>query len=203
MLYGQRNGINTNTLSGQLDKFSIEPIAFSSGNTGFPTGGQELYYNWNIDKKYWYLESIMLGITEELSSGNNDKLSFVTKVLIGAAYAQLPTLNGKSVTDTSYSVFYQKGASAFGFSYLLSAGMKYKLSHNLYMKLDVFYFGTSQLNFKNITQNFASTYGGLGVQGVYTLSNSSIPPIWASYTSGPNKQPFGTVDILAGIDIIL
>lgn len=35
MLYGQRNGINTNTLSGQLDKFSIEPIAFSSGTLVF------------------------------------------------------------------------------------------------------------------------------------------------------------------------
>jgi hypothetical protein len=203
MLYGQRNGINTNTLSDQLDKSSIYPIGISSGSTGIPTGEQEKYYDWNIDKKYWYLESVMLGVTEEIPSEKNTKLSFLAKALIGAAYAQLPTLNGNSVTDTSYSVFYQKGASAFGFSYLLSAGMKYKLSTNLYFKLDAFYFGTSHLNFKNITQNFASTYGGLAAQGVYTLSNSSMPVISASSTTGPNKQPFGTINILAGIDLIL
>ncbi len=204
ILYGQRNGVNTNTLSDQLDKSFFYPYAFSTGSTNIPAGGEEVYYyNWNIDNKYWYLESIMLGITEELSSENNNKLSFVAKVLIGAAYAQLPTLNGKSITDTSYSVFYQKGASAFGFSYLLSAGMKYKLSGKLYLKLDAFYFGTSRLNFKNITQIIASTYGGLGVQGVYSLSNSSSPPIWESSTTGPNKQPLGTFNILAGIDLIL
>ena len=203
MLYGQRNGINTNELSDQLDKSFFFPQAFSTGSPYFPTGAQQVYYNWNIAKKYWYLESVMLGVTEELSFENNNKLSFVASALIGGAFAQSPTLNGKSVSDTSYSVFYQKGASAFGFSYLLSAGMNYKLSGKLYLKLDAFYFGTSRLNFKNITQNFASTNGGLAVQGAYTLSNSNMPVIWESSTTGPNKQPFGSIIILAAIGLIL
>ena len=205
MLYGQRNGINTNIFSDQLDKSFFDPqfISSSSGSPYSPTGSQEVYYNWNIENKYWYLESVMLGATEELTFENNHKLSFVAKVLIGAAYAQLPTLNGQSITDTSYAVFYQKGASAFGFSYLLSGGMNYKLSGKLYLKLDVFYFGTSRLNFKNITQNFASTYGGLRMPGVYTLSNSNLTVFSESSTTGQNKQPFGSINIVAGVGLIL
>jgi hypothetical protein len=202
MLYGQRNGINTSTLSDQMDKSYFFPQFINAENPNFQPRGQEVYYNWNIEKKYWYLESTMLGATEELSL-NNNKLSFVVKALIGAAYAQSPTLNGKSITDTSYSVFYQSGASAFGFSYLLCTGMNYKLSDKLYLKLDAFYFGTSRLNFKKITQNIASTYGGLVVPGVYSLSNSYMPPIWESSTTEPNKQPFGTLNISAGIGLIL
>jgi hypothetical protein len=203
MLYGQRNGINTKTLADQLDKSYIFPIAISTGSPYFPSGDQKVYFNWNIEKKYWYLESVMLGVTEELPFKKNNKLSLVVKALIGAAYAQSPTLNGKSITDTSYSVFYQSGATAFGFSYLLSTGIKYKLSDKLFLKLDAFYFGTSRLNFKKITQNIATTYGGLVVPGVYTLSNSYMPAIWESSTTEPNKQPFGTLNISTGIALIL
>lgn len=205
MLYGQRNGINTDILSDQLDKSFFFPqfITYSGGSPYFPTGSQEVYFNWHIEKKYWYLESVMLGVMEEFSFKNNHKLSFVAKVLVGAAYAQSPALNGQSVTDTSYSVFYQKGASTFGFSYLLSGGMNYKLSGKLYLKLDVFYFGTSRLNFKKISQNFASTYGGLRVPGVYTLSNSNLSVFSESSTTDSNKQPFGIINILAGISLIL
>jgi hypothetical protein len=203
VFYGQRNGINTKTLSNQLDKSYFFPQFINAEDPpNFQPGGQEVYYNWDIEKKYWYLESAMLGVTEELSL-NNNKLSFVVKALIGAAYAQSPTLNGKSITDTSYSVFNQSSASAFGFSYLLSTGMNYKLSDKLYLKLDAFYFGTSRLNFKKITQNIATTYGGLVVPGVYTLSNSYMPGIWESSTTEPNKQPFGTLNISAGIGLIL
>jgi hypothetical protein len=203
MLYGQRNGINTSTLSDQLDRSYLFPLAFSTGSPYFTSGDQEVYFNWNIEKKYWYLESVMLGVTEELPFKKNSKLSLVAKALIGATYAQSPSLNGKSITDTSYSVFYQSGASAFGFSYLLSTGMNYKLSDKLYLKLDAIYFGTSRLNFKKITQNIASTYGGLVVPEVYTLSNSYMPAIWESSTTEPNKQPFGTLNISAGIGLIL
>jgi hypothetical protein len=203
MLYGQRNGINTGTLSDQLDKSYFFPIAFSTGSPYFPSGDQGVYFNWNIEKKYWYLESVMLGLREELLFKKNNKLSLVAKALIGAAYAQSPTLNGKSITDTSYSVFYQSGASAFGFSYILSTGMNYKLSDKLYLKLDAYYFGTSRLNFKKITQNIATTYGGLAVPGVYTLSNSYMPSIWESSTTEPNKQTFGTLNISVGIGLIL
>jgi hypothetical protein len=78
---------------------------------------------------------------------------------------------------------------AFGFSYLLSGGMNYKLPGKLYLKLDVFYFGTSKLIFKKITQNFTSTYGGLRVPGVYTLSNSNLTVFSESSKTDPNKQP--------------
>jgi len=203
VFYGQQNGINTKTLSNQLDKSYFFPQFVNAVDPpNFQPGGQKVYYNWDIEKKYWYLESAMLGVTEELSL-NNNKLSFVAKALIGAAYAQSPTLNGKSITDTSYSVFYQSGASAFGFSYLVSTGMNYKLTDKLYLTLDAFYFGTSRLNFKKITQNIASTYDGLVLPGVFTLSNSYMPAIWESTTTEPNKQPFGTLNISAGIGLIL
>jgi hypothetical protein len=204
ILYGQRNGINTKTLADQLDKTYFFPQFINALDPPiFQPGGQEIYYNWNIEKKYWYLESVMLGVTEELPFKKNNKFSLVAKALIGAAYAQSPTLNGKSISDTSYSVFYQSGASAFGFSYILSTGMNYKLSDKLYLKLDAYYFGTSRLNFKKITQNIATTYGGLVVPGVYTLSNSYMPSIWESSTTEPNKQPFGTLNISVGIGLIL
>ncbi|HEV3221597.1 MAG TPA: hypothetical protein VGZ90_01900 [Puia sp.] len=200
MVYGQRNGINTNTMESQLDKSYFFPQAFNAGGPYFQTGGgQEVYYNWTLEKKYWYLESVLLGVTEEFSFEKNNKLSFVAKALVGAAYAQSPTLNGKSVTDTSYSVLYQNGASAFGFSYLFNVGMNYKLSGKLFLMLHALYFGTGQLNFKNITQNIASTNGGLVVPGVYSLSNSYMALIEESSTTEPNKQPFGTINILAGI----
>jgi hypothetical protein len=194
MLYGQRNGLNTNLLAQQ---FAQTAIYF--GNTG---NGPNYYPNWSIDKMTWYSESFLLGITDEFFIKSSTKISFTAKALIGVANVQLPRLNASSTTDTSFVTITQSGASAIGFSYLAGVGLKYKCSKNIYLMLGTDYFGTSQIDFKNVTQTITATNGGLVVPKIYSLSNSRLPPQAISYT-GTNSQPVGSININLAVGIKL
>lgn len=191
MLYGQRNGLNTKELEQQLSGAEIFPYNGSGFNH---------YPNWEIDKKSWYLESLLVGITEEFFLKRDSKFSITARALAGVAYLQMPKLNGSSKTDTSYAIITQNSAAAFGFSYLAGAGVKYTLNKRLYLLFGADYFGTATINFKNITEKIAGTSGGLIIPNYYSLSNSSNVSFGSSGT-GNNKQPVGTINVNFGIGV--
>lgn len=191
VLYGERNGLNTKALASQL---ATNSAFFWDLSTPHP----RRYPNWVVDKKSWYLESLQIGITEEIPFSANNKISFIARALVGAAYAQLPKLHAQSFSDTSYVVLQQNGASAFALSYTIGVGLKYKLNSKFGLILNADYFGTTQISFKNITQTVAATNGGLNVPGFYSLSNSVGPPMDES-TTNTNKQPIGSIIINFGV----
>ncbi|HEX4374077.1 MAG TPA: hypothetical protein VHZ50_12305 [Puia sp.] len=195
MWYGQRNGLNTKTFQTQLATNSAFFWDLSSSEP-------RRYPNWVVDKKSWYVGSLQIGITEEMPFSANSKISFIAKALIGGAYVQLPKLHAQSFSDTSYVVLQQNGASAFGLSYTIGAGLKYKLNKKFNLIFDADYFGTTQISFKNVTQTVAATNGGLNVPGIYSLSNSVGPPMDETQT-GANKQSIGSVIVNFGIELRL
>lgn len=189
MLYGQRNSLNTISLAHQ---FAETGIYFGS------IGGRPNYYpNWVIDKKSWYVESILLGVGDEFLIGSNSRLSFIVKALIGIANVQLPKLNASSETDTSFATITQNGGSTFGLSYLASVGIKFKLNKKFRLVFNTDYFGASKVNFKNVTEQIIATNGGLTVPGVHSFANSVLSPQGISFTT-TNKQPIGVVNINFG-----
>jgi len=192
MLYGQRNGLNTNLIAQQFAETAI-PFYYNGG-------GPNYYPNWTIDKKSWYLASFLLGISDELFIGSSGKLSFTAKALIGVADVQLPKLSASSKTDTSFATISQSSASALGLSYLAGVGLKYKWNKKLYFIFSIDYFGTTKISFKNVTETIAATNGGLNIPGMYSLSNSKLPP--QGYTSTTTiQQPIGSIDANFGIAI--
>ena len=194
MLYGQRNGLSTNLLARQ---FGETGIYFENNGSG-----PNYYHNWVIDKKSWYLESFLLGITDEFFIKRDSKFSFAVKALIGVANVQLPKLNASSKTDTSFATITQNSASAIGLSYLASVGLNYKLTKRLCLIFSLDYFGVVQVNFKNVTETITATNGGLVVAGIYAFSNSAkFPQLIASTSS--NKQPIGSLNANFGIGIKL
>lgn len=193
MLYGQRNGINTDVRGRQFDK---------TGWFGSNSFEPRYYPNWSIAKKSWHLESLLFGVSGEFPVDENQKFSFTAKMLLGLAYAQLPKLNASSKTDTSFTEINQSGASAFGFSYLASVGIKYKWSQKIYLLGSIDYFGTSQISFENVTGILASTNGGLVLPHVHLLSNSRMPPMYHE-TTATNRQPFNAVSVNFGVGVKL
>lgn len=194
MLFGQRNGLNTNALARQLAETGIV--------FGFNGASPNHYPNWTIDKASWYTASLLAGITEQLPLKKNSKFSFTARALIGAAHVQSPKLNGSSKTDTSYAVISQNNASAIAFSYIAGIGLKYQCGKRIYLFLNADYFGTAPVSFKNITESIAATNGGLTVPGVYSLSNSRQPVWVASFTSNV-KQPIGAINGKLGVALSL
>ena len=194
MLNGQRNGLNTKAFAREFSK-----NAFFDD---LPAFGPRYYSNWMVDKKSWYMESLQIGITEEIPFSDNNKISFVARALIGAAYAQLPKLYAQSFADTSYVVIQQNGASAFGLSYTIGAGLKYKLNRKFNLIFNAAYSGTTQINFKNITQTVIATNGGLNVPQIYSFSNS-VDPITGETHTGTAKQPMGSVIENFGVELKL
>jgi len=193
MLYGQRNGLNTKELEQQLS---------TAGNFSFNGSYSNYDRNWVIDKKSWYVESLLVGVTEEFFKKPNSKFSFTARALVGIANVQMPKLNGSSKTDSSYAIITQNSASAFGFSYLGGVGVKYKWNKRFYLMFGADYFGTAAVDFKNITESVAATTGGLIVPNLYSLSNSRNV-IYESSTIADNKQPVGSINVNVGIGVRL
>ncbi len=193
MLMGQRNGLNTDALGRQLTDAGIY--------FGFSGSSPNHYPGWKFDKKSWWTESAMLGLTREWTLAPKSGWTFTARALAGLAHAQMPSLNGSSSTDTSYATVTRNGASAYGLSYTAGIGMRYKLNRKCFLGLNADYFGTSALNFKNIIETAAATSGGLNVPGVYSLSNSRGIVQAVSYGTANNKQPLGAVHVNLGIGI--
>jgi hypothetical protein len=194
MLYGQRNGINTSKLESGISQ------TYFFGD--FNDIGPRQYGHWVVNKKSWYAESIQVGLSEEMALSADNKISFIASALAGLAYGQIPKMQAQSYSDTSYAILVQSGASAFGFSYSLNAGIKYALNKKLSLLFNAGYFGTAKINFKNISDGIVATNGGLVVPGVYSLSNSSYPII-TDYGGGSFNQTISSINISAGIGLKL
>jgi hypothetical protein len=193
MLYGQRNGLNTNSLGRQFDE---------TGFWGYNGYAPRYYPNWVVDKKSWSLESLLLGVTKDFPFKTNPKFSFSAKALVGVANVQFPKIYATSKSDTSFAEISLNNASTFGLSYLASVGVKYKLSKKLCLMFSTDYFGTSKIDFGGVAGTIASTNGGLVIPHTYSISNSPGPPAIEN-TRATEKQPIGTININFGIGMKL
>jgi len=194
MLYGQRNAVNSSKLESDLSKqdFFLDPNSATPRN----------YSYWVVDKKSWYVESIQIGITEEVYLSEDKKVSFLASALVGPAYAQLPKMQAQSFSDTSYVVLNQSAASAFAFSYSINASLKYAMNKKFSLLFNAGYFGTSKINFKNVNSSIIATNGGLTVPGIYSFSNSVYPIIYDS-ESDNIKQTISSINISVGLGLSL
>jgi opacity protein-like surface antigen len=190
MLSGEKNGLNTAAFARQFQTTGIY----------FDFNTPRHYPDWVVEKKSWYRESLLAGITQQFPIAKNNKLSFGIRELIGAVYVQSPKLYASSSTDTAFAILTQSSAAAFGFCYLLGAGIKYTCTKNMVLLFNADYSGATPVSFKNVKESAATTNGGLNIPGVYLLANSRQPVSASSFT-GTEKQPFGSINIRAGIGI--
>jgi hypothetical protein len=161
-LLGQINPLNVKALEKDFgqQKFALPSVILSNGPPqNLPHQVYVSYQNWGFDKKSWFSGSALVGGYGEFALSKAGNISVTTKVLLGAAYLSAPKLSGESHTDTSWIKVGQTAASAFGFAYSLSSGLKYDFNKKISLIAIIEYFGTSNVTFKNVTESLYSAYG--------------------------------------------
>jgi len=162
-IQAQRNPLNTKELENDFSQaqFGQSFVFASNGSTPPPPPSYTKYPNWKFDKHAWFTASLLVGCYAEFVS-HNPSLSFITKLMIGGVYASSPKVNGSSITDTATARYQQNSRSGFGFTYLLSGGIKCHLSKKLSLFGDLEYAATNDIKFKDLKTSFFSTHGSPG-----------------------------------------
>jgi len=207
MLHGQRNTINTTAMSEEFSQLKFY-TAYFTGTTGYPTippppvtSSYYTYPNWKFDAKSWLTGSLLIGAAGDFPIDTKTNKLFITaKAMAGASYVSAPSMHGKSITDSTLAEVSQNGATAFAFSYLISGGLKYKLTQKLRLLFNVNYFGTSQAKFKNVTETLA-TAKGFTVPNVYTFPNAQSISSYSA--TGIERQSVSTIGLNVGIGLSL
>ena len=114
--------------------------------------------------------------------------------MIGGVYASSPKVNGSSVTDTATARYQQNSRSGFGFTYLLSGGIKCHLSKKLSLFGDLEYAATNDIKFKNLKTIFFTTHGTPGYPD-YSMAQTTRT------TDG--KQTIANINLHIGIGLKL
>jgi hypothetical protein len=150
-LSGQRNPVDTKAMAEEFSKVLINTGIFGTGTPGVPVTEAGSYYpDWNFKKNSWLLASLQGGLYGEfpLSSSKNN-IVVTAKLTAGAMYAKLPELTGQSITDTSNVIIYQSKNTSVGFAYTLGTGIKYRLDKKTFVLLNLNYWASGDLTFKN------------------------------------------------------
>jgi hypothetical protein len=203
-LLGQINPLNVKAMekSFATQKFA-EPYFYST--TGPPQTPPlpvyVTYQHWNFDKKSWQSGSMLLGAYMQLPLNHSGNISFTTKAMIGAIYLSSPQLNGEGYTDTSLIKLSQSTASAFGFAYSLSAGLKYDFNKRLSFLVSVEYLGTAKITFKNVTETIITENGAV-IPGM-PLNSANYSSIARSTAIGNESQKLSALNINIGIGLKL
>ena len=194
-LYGEANALNKNKLAQQLDQTLFEiPVPYPAGTTP-PPPQYGKYSNWVVNKSSWYAASFLVGMAIHLPLGFNKtgKLLFTAKATSGAVRLTMPKLYASGSTDSTLTAKQQGRASAFGMSYLLSAGIEYRLTKRLWLEANANYFGTAQISFKNVSE--ASGFEGHFTSGAIPVGTVAF----ANFSTATQKQTVGSFNINAGI----
>ena len=188
MAYGQRNTLNTGAFQKELDK-----TYFFQDARNYP--------NWEVEKKNWMTGSVLAGVTGEYAIDPKNKISIKAKALAGLALVKSPDLKAESRSDNAYATFTGNYGSDKGISFLLGAGLNYKLSNHFGLFLNSEYFKTRKISFKEATEIIMATDGGLIVPGLYNFKNSLNHPI--SYGEiGTREQIISTISLNTGLSFV-
>lgn len=192
-LHGQKNLLNTKALTNDMSKLNYYEGVFASSsiNPNPPLGQPNKYGNWKFDKDAWVAGSILLGMYGQSMPAGSDKICLTGKIMVGAAYVDMPELNGKSTSDTAIAQLRRTGATAFGFAYMIDGGVKYKLTNRICFLARAEYFGTNNITFKDVQATFTSAH--------YSNGN----PTWASsqIATGYAKQTIASINLNVGVGI--
>ena len=191
MIYGERNAVNTKALAEGYSK------TFYAGKNG----SYNKYRNWEVSKSVWLTGSALIGISGEFKKTQSQKMSIIGKALTGVAYVQSPTIDANSKTDTSYAVIKRNKVNDIGQSFFVSGGVKYAFGKRAAVTLTGDFF-TTEVTFKNVSEEFASTDGGLVVPRLYSISNSKLTPNFSAYL-GNFKQSVSSININLGFTFLL
>ena len=191
-LLGQINPLNTSAVAQTFNQVPFNSFGFGSQPGQLPPANETIYPNWHVDNRSWKIAALMFGGYGEFNSGNGSKISFVTRALIGALYASSPSLKASSITDTAAAYLTQSSGSAVGFSFLLGAGIKYKLSSRISLLSGIEYLGTTKLTFKDIKAVVTTTKGREG-----TLEHT----VSQGFTTGNATQKINDLNLNFGIGL--
>ena len=170
MLSVIRNPINTGSIE---NKFSTSPFYSFSPSSGPPLPVNPKYYdNWSFNKESWYTFGILLGGYSKIALAAHSKLSLHAKAAIGVAYVLSPEYNGITESDTAIVAVLQKNDHAFGCSFILSPGLQYAINPRSMLTFNVSYFGTLEMNFKNVETGGTSMEQRPGPSGPSTVHSS-------------------------------
>jgi len=157
MLRGQANGVDTDPLVNEL--IAEAPDA-----------------SWSAESENWTIGGILGGLYGSFPMGDNGKVTFDTRAMIGYLNATSPqiTVNGNYL-GTNFWVL-TESASAGAFAYLLGAGFRFNLGTHLCLLTNLDYLGA--------TPEF------LDVATVTSIGG---------YSTNSYQQKFGTVNVGVGI----
>jgi hypothetical protein len=148
MLSAQRNPLNTKALE---EKYSNAPFYTFTPSSGPPLPMTPKYYdNWNFNKEAWHTFSLMFGGYTNIPFNAGSKFSFNAKAAIGVVYASSPEYKGIMQSDTAVIAIQQMDDHAIGFSYCLSPALHYSITPATQLTFNLTYFGTLNMNFKDV-----------------------------------------------------
>ncbi len=197
-LFGQINPLNTSSLEGSFSSAKIGAAGyFWSGSTTSPPPAVSgtVYPNWQFEKGSWKMAGLLVGTFAELPVGKGGKISFIPRMMFGAAMVAMPALNGSSITDTARATVYQDKGTSFGVCYTISGGLKYKLSKNIYLVAESEYFATSEIKWDETKSVVTTVKRSPDNPFFYNFSQSTVV--------GTAVQKISTVNLSVGIGLNL
>jgi hypothetical protein len=195
-LHGQVNPIARRSLERTFSKVQFASFGVWTG-PGIPTNPPPqpttAYPNWKFKSASWKLGSLMAGGYHEFKTSKSN-LALTSKVMIGFVYTVSPKVDGSSITDTSIVRVTQSSESAVGLSYLVHAGLKFKVNNNLNFITGIEYFGTNKMTFKDIVSR-VTIYKYMNDPARKTVSQMTV--------TSNSKQSISSINLFGGISLQL
>lgn len=196
-IHAQRNPLDTKAFQTSMSNQTFhEGVILTSTSSPTPTPAQfpsYKYGNWKFDKNAWLFGSLSVGGYAQVSPKQSKNLVITAKAMLGAIYATAPKINGESTADTAMAQIKQSSGSAFGLTYSILSGLKFKLTNKIHLLTQVEYFGTSRLLFKDIHTSFTAVHYSNGAPTSWSNGKSIV--------SG--KQRIASMNLNFGITVHL
>lgn len=116
------------------------------------------YRSWVFDQKAWYTASLLAGYYHQFPLAGNDRSSLISRIGAGAIWVHLPGMYGESRTDTAMALLESDKANAAGFSYSLNLAFQHRLRNQLYLVVDLAYFASANITFKDVDTRYYKTW---------------------------------------------
>jgi len=173
-IHGQRNSIDTKAFESSLAKIFAQ------------------YPNWKVSKESWLHGALLLGGIGQFPLGVSNKVSLITKTMIGVMYSKSPGLKGSSVDGTAFAAIEQTKKLAIGFTYSLGGGINCDITERLFFTSLVSYNGTNKMTYKNVR---TTTFTSQGTPG------SPDHAVQQSISTMNGNQVITSINLQAGLGI--
>jgi hypothetical protein len=200
---GVINPLNLKSMQDAFSQHQFPDISLYSNNgqpQNLPPSEYVSYQNWKFNKKSWMYGAMLLGGFGHFPINKSGAISLTLKASAGAVYLYSPSLHGYGYTDTSMAIVDQSGAKAYGFAYSFGTGIKYSSSKRISYSFEVFYFGTSNVSFKNVSESILMGKGRV-IPNLQLISN--YMQISEFGNSGTVYQKVSTLNINFGVGMML